>query len=187
MTDAKACLDAAQQRTTDYYNKSKRDVIFSVGQMVLLSTKNLRSLADGSRKLLPRWIGPYSVVCMVGNVAVELSLPSDMNIHPTFHISLIRPYRGKEPITNDTDAPAVMDPGPETWIAGKQKVYDVERIVDYPFRRIGRQRRKRKVHEYLVKWTGYSSEHNSWEPMRNFSPEMKPLLEEARLRATQTQ
>ncbi|GLI65112.1 hypothetical protein VaNZ11_008562 [Volvox africanus] len=31
MTDAKACLDAAQQRTTDYYNKSKRDITFSVG------------------------------------------------------------------------------------------------------------------------------------------------------------
>ncbi|GLI69983.1 hypothetical protein VaNZ11_014632, partial [Volvox africanus] len=51
ITDAKSCLDAAQQRTTEYYNKSKQDVTFSEGQLVLLSTKNLRSLADGSRKL----------------------------------------------------------------------------------------------------------------------------------------
>ncbi|GIM00361.1 hypothetical protein Vretimale_5502, partial [Volvox reticuliferus] len=94
MTDAKSCLDAAQQRATEYYNKSKRDVVFSEGQMVLLSTKNLRSFAEGSRKLLPRWIGPYPVVRMVGNAAVELALPSDMNIHPTFHVSLVRPYRG---------------------------------------------------------------------------------------------
>ncbi|GIL73611.1 hypothetical protein Vretifemale_3774, partial [Volvox reticuliferus] len=97
MTDAKSCLDAAQQRATEYYNKSKRDVVFSEGQMVLLSTKNLRSFAEGSRKLLPRWIGPYPVVRMVGNAAVELALPSDMNIHPTFHVSLVRPYRGTEP------------------------------------------------------------------------------------------
>ncbi|GIL42527.1 hypothetical protein Vafri_486 [Volvox africanus] len=59
MTDAKLCLDMAQQQATDYYNQSKQDVVFSEGQMVLLSTKNLRSFAEGSRKLLPHWIGPY--------------------------------------------------------------------------------------------------------------------------------
>ncbi|GIM02151.1 hypothetical protein Vretimale_7055, partial [Volvox reticuliferus] len=139
------------------------------------------------RKLLPRWIGPYPVVRMVGNAAVELALPSDMNIHPTFHVSLVRPYRGTEPAPVTMDTPAAVEPGPETWVAGKQKVYDVERILDYRTRRVGRHRRKRTVHEYLVKWTDYSSEHNSWEPARNFSPEMAPILEEARLRATQSQ
>ncbi|GIL67083.1 hypothetical protein Vafri_20518, partial [Volvox africanus] len=187
MTDAKSCLDAAQQRATDYYNKSKQDVVFSEGQMVLLSTKNLRSFAEGSRKLLPRWIGPYPVEHMVGNAAVKLVLPADMNIHPTFHVSLIRPYRGTEPVTNANDTPTAVEPGPQTWIAGKQKEYDVERVLDYRTRRVGKHRRKRTVHEYLVKWTGYSSEHNSWEPARNFSPDMKPLLDEARLRATQSQ
>ena len=67
MADAKACLEAAQQRTADYYNKAKRDVTFRAGQLVMLRTKNLRSLAEGSRKLLPRWVGPYPVVRMVGS------------------------------------------------------------------------------------------------------------------------
>jgi len=89
LTDAKACLEAAQQRTADYYNKSKRDVTFTKVQLVMLSTKNLRSLADGSRKLLPRFVGPYPVVRMVGSVAVELQLPTELHIHPTFHVSLI--------------------------------------------------------------------------------------------------
>ncbi|GIL53658.1 hypothetical protein Vafri_9280, partial [Volvox africanus] len=129
---AKSCLDAAQQRAADYYNKSKRDVVFSKGQLVLLNTKNLRSFAEGSRKLLPRWVGPYPVVRMVGSVAVELSLPSNMNIHPihpTF-VSLIRPYKGPVPVAETTDAPAVAEPGPETWVAGKQKAYEVERVLD---------------------------------------------------------
>ncbi|GIL63558.1 hypothetical protein Vafri_17515, partial [Volvox africanus] len=130
------------------------------------STKNLRSFAEGSRKLLPRWIGPYPVERMVGNAAV---------------------YRGMEPVANANDTPTAVEPGPETWIAGKQKEYDVERVLDYRTRRVGKHQRKRTVHEYLVKWTGYSSEHNSWEPARNFSPDMKPLLDEARLRATQSQ
>ncbi|GIL61633.1 hypothetical protein Vafri_16071 [Volvox africanus] len=142
MTDAKSCLDAAQQRATDYYKKSKQDVVFSEGQMVLLSTKNLRSFAEGSRKLLPRWIGPYPVERMVGNAAVKLVLPADMNIHPTFHVSLIRPYRGTEPVANANDTPTAVEPGPETWIAGKQKEYDVERVLDYRTRRVGKHRRK---------------------------------------------
>ena len=185
MADAKACLEAAQQRTADYYNKAKRDVTFRAGQLVMLSTKNLRSLAEGSRKLLPRWVGPYPVVRMVGSVAVELRLPSDMRIHPTFHVSLVRPYRGADPEPDTVaEPPAVTETGPSDWLKGKQNTYAVERILDYRARRVGKSGRKRTVHEYLVKWAGYSSEHNSWEPARNFTPDMKPLLEEARLRAS---
>lgn len=62
-------------------------------------------------------------------------------------------------------------------------MYAVERILDYRVRRVGKVRRKRVMHEYLVKWMGYSSEHNSWEPACNYTPDMKPLLDEARLRA----
>ncbi|GIM13810.1 hypothetical protein Vretimale_16865 [Volvox reticuliferus] len=68
--------------------------------MVLLSTKNLRSFAERSRKLLPHWIGPYPIIVhMVGNAAVELTLSYDMNIHPTFHVSHARlPDHGTEPV-----------------------------------------------------------------------------------------
>ncbi|GIL99882.1 hypothetical protein Vretimale_4927 [Volvox reticuliferus] len=183
VADAKSCLEAAQQRATDYYNKSKRDVVFSEGQMVLLSTNNLCSFAEGSRKLLLGWIGPYPVVC----IAVELTLPSDMNIHSTFHVSLVHPYRSTEPTPDTTDTPVAVEASPVTWAAGKQKVYDVARVLDYCTRRVGKHKCKRTVHEYLVMWTGYSSEHNSWEPACNFSLEMQPILEGARLRATQSQ
>ncbi|GIL80341.1 hypothetical protein Vretifemale_9578 [Volvox reticuliferus] len=146
VADIKSCLEAAQQRVTDYYNKSKRDVVFSEGQMVLLSIKNLSSFAEGSHKLLSRWIGPYPVVRMVGNVAVELTLPSDMNIHPTLHVSLVHPYRGTEPTPDPTNNPVAVEAGPETWIAGKQKVYDVECVLDYRTRRVGKHKHKHTVH-----------------------------------------
>jgi len=82
------------------------------------------------------------------------------------------------PVTEDT--PSVTEADPTTWLSAKQTLYAVERIVEYRIRRVGKGRRKCTVREYLVKWTGYSSEHNSWEPARNFTPDMKPLLEEAR-------
>ncbi|GIL88131.1 hypothetical protein Vretifemale_16142, partial [Volvox reticuliferus] len=143
-----------------YYNKSKWDVGFSEGQMVLLSTKNLRSFPVGSRKLFPRWIGPYPLVRMIGNVAVKLTLLPDMNIHPTFHVSLVQPYHGTEPTPDTINTPAAVEPGPETWIAGKQKVYDVEHVLDYRTQHVGKHKRKHTVHEYLVKCTRYLSEHN---------------------------
>ena len=179
LSDAKRCLEAAQSRTAAYYNRDKKDVVFTPGQLVLLSTKNLRSLAEGSRKLLPRWVGPYPVKRMVGSVAAELELPSDMRIHPTFHVSLLRPYRTNAVPSADTPA---VDPGPVAWLR-KQPLFTVERVLDYRVRTVGSgRRRRRKVHEYLVKWAGYSSEHNSWEPATNFTPDLEPVLEAARQR-----
>jgi hypothetical protein len=41
----------------------------------------------------------------------------------------------------------------------------VERILTHRDRLIGRK----KVRQYLVKWEGYTDEHNSWEPDGNFT------------------
>jgi hypothetical protein len=42
--------------------------------------------SPGTRKLMPRWIGPYGIHKMAGPMAVKLSLPSEMRIHPVFHV-----------------------------------------------------------------------------------------------------
>jgi transposase InsO family protein len=186
IADAKQCLERAQQRAADYYNRGKQDASFREGQLVLLNTKNLRQLAKGPRKLLPRWVGPFPVKRMVGQAAAELTLPATMRIHPTFHVSLLRPYwtkPGTEPSVDDTfPVEASDDPAgapPVDWLDA-DPLFTVERILDYRGRRVGKGRRKRLVHEYLVKWAGYSSEHNSWEPAVNFTPDLKPELERIR-------
>ncbi|KXZ42392.1 hypothetical protein GPECTOR_153g65 [Gonium pectorale] len=71
MAEAKSCLEAAQQRAADYYNRYKKDVTFVPDQLVLLNTKNLRKRAEGPKKLLPRWIGPYPVVRMVASASFD--------------------------------------------------------------------------------------------------------------------
>ena len=43
--------------------------------------------------------------------------------------------------------------------------YTVERILDKRIRKI----RRKSYTEYLIKWTGYGHEHNSWEPMSNMA------------------
>ena len=68
-------LEAAQQKQALYANKHRRDIKFQVGDKVLLSTEHL-STQHRSPKLLPRFVGPFPIVRVVGEVTYELSLPA---------------------------------------------------------------------------------------------------------------
>lgn len=46
-----------------------------------------------THKLAPRYIGPYEVDSVISATAVKLKLPSTLCIHPTFHVSQIKPVR----------------------------------------------------------------------------------------------
>ncbi|KAJ9529338.1 hypothetical protein QJQ45_013665 [Haematococcus lacustris] len=149
---AKLCMQAAQQRQAAYANQDRRDVHYKVGQMVLLSTKNMRLKPGKAQKLLPRFVGPFKVLDLVGQVAVNLQLPASMSrLHPVFHVSLIKPYTG-------TDVGFM--PPPVEWL-DEEPVYYVERLLDHRHVHAG------KAKEYLVQWEGYDADHNTWEPRSN--------------------
>ena len=61
LTDrARKCLVAARQRQKAFADAKRTERTFSVGDQVLLSTKNMNlKHAERSRKLLPRWVGPF--------------------------------------------------------------------------------------------------------------------------------
>lgn len=44
-----------------------------------------------SRKLTLRYTGPYEMDCIINPSAVKLKLPPSMRIHPTFHVSQLKP------------------------------------------------------------------------------------------------
>ncbi|KAJ9524744.1 hypothetical protein QJQ45_024345 [Haematococcus lacustris] len=95
---ARHFMEQAQQRQAYLANKGRRHVEFSPGQLVLLSTKNLRLKPGKAKKLLPRFIGPFKVLEHVGPVAVRLDLPPAMaRMHPVFHVALLRPYTSEHP------------------------------------------------------------------------------------------
>ena len=64
---------------------------FSIGDRVLLSTRNLN--ITGSRKFKDKFVGPFVVQQRIGEVAYKLDLSSRAalcNVHPMFHVSLLR-------------------------------------------------------------------------------------------------
>ena len=165
---AKQCLVAARDRAKRWADSRRTALSFSPGALVLLSTKNLRLRSVGSRKLLPKWVGPFKVARTVSAVAYRLELPLTMRaIHPVFHVSLLRPYRHDGNVQPPPPAIEVED----------ELEYEVEAVLDKRFRRY----RSRRVAEFLIKWWGYGHEHNSWEPLANLDNCVE-LLQEFELR-----
>jgi hypothetical protein len=69
------CLIAAQQRQKAFADKNRVEKTLKVGDKVLLSTKYLNlKPSEKSRKLLPKWVGPFEVVQVVGPVAYKLKM-----------------------------------------------------------------------------------------------------------------
>ena len=83
----------AQQRQKHYYKRHVRSV-FEVGTQVLLATTNVHLRTTGTRKLIPRWFGPFTITACLGPAAYRLELPYNMQqVHNVFHVSLVEQYK----------------------------------------------------------------------------------------------
>jgi hypothetical protein len=97
------------------------------------------------------------VIKRVGPVAVKLELPLGYNIHPVFHVSLVKHYKASE---HSPPPPPIMELDEDGL-----PVYVVECIMGHRQKTVNRQR----TWEFLVKWVGMGPERNSWEPLKHFS------------------
>ena len=71
------------------YDCKYQDQIFSVGDMVPLSTKNL--ILPGICKLQPWFVDPFQVMSTGPGAHYLDPLPSRAAVHPWFHTSLLKP------------------------------------------------------------------------------------------------
>ncbi|MBW0554006.1 hypothetical protein O181_093721 [Austropuccinia psidii MF-1] len=93
------------------YEKQKRDKShkvagFKVGDLVLVSTLNFKNI-KGSKKLKDYYLGPFVIVSLHSTNSVKVELSGELeNKHPTFPVSLIRPYQPADkeffPLRNPT-------------------------------------------------------------------------------------
>ncbi|KAK1429741.1 hypothetical protein QVD17_11959 [Tagetes erecta] len=89
----KECMKAAKDRQKSYADKRRKDIVFQVGDKVMLKVSPWKGIIRFRKrgKLSPRYIGPFKIVARVGDVAYRLDLPEELSgIHPTFHVSHLR-------------------------------------------------------------------------------------------------
>jgi hypothetical protein len=90
--------------------------------MVWLNARSIRTNRP-SRELDNKRYGPFPIVKEVGKYAYQLELPSTMDIHTVFHVSLL------EPIRNDP-LPGQLPPPPEPIIVEGKPEYEVQDVLD---------------------------------------------------------
>ena len=74
-------------------HKSRPTTVFAPRDEVRLSTKGITMPWDKdrkSKKLTARFYGPFEVLRQTSPVTYELKLPVASNIHPIFHVSLLK-------------------------------------------------------------------------------------------------
>ena len=89
-SQAAAALESAQTSTRLSPEPSRQ---FNVGDLVWLSTKNLRKHGEKCCKLLPQYMGPFLITARIGKWAYSLDLLSAMSrLHNVFHVALLAPH-----------------------------------------------------------------------------------------------
>ncbi|MBW0492532.1 hypothetical protein O181_032247 [Austropuccinia psidii MF-1] len=90
---AKQSMNDAFDYANQKWDKSHKIPDFKVGDLVLVSTLNINNI-KGPKKLKDSYVGPFVIVSLHGNNAAEVKLSGELeNKHPTFLVSLIKPYQ----------------------------------------------------------------------------------------------
>lgn len=165
VAEAKDNLMAAKVAQANSANTSRgKEVVFKVGDLVMLSTFNRRR--DYKRKgekrvakFMPRWDGPYEVEDTHPETSnYKLILPNSPMTFATFHASQLKAHCANDDVMFPGRAHA--KPGPVMTTDGLEE-YFIDKIVEA--RRCGRGWR------YLVRWVGYGLEEDRWLPGRELA------------------
>jgi len=162
LNNANEAIKRAQAKQSKEANRKRRDLNFRVGDKVRLSTENLRIAGLKSKKLGPKYVGPFLVKKRIGRNAYKLQLPSEWRIHPVFNVGLLEPYVEREGGTSTLRSEELQleEDAPE---------YEVEQILDKKYIFKGRGDAKRRIVRYLVKWKGVPDEESTWEPIAHLT------------------
>ncbi|GAU44596.1 hypothetical protein TSUD_187860 [Trifolium subterraneum] len=113
-----------------------------------------------NQKLGMRYFGPFEIISCVGNVAYKLNLPDNAKIHPVFHVSQLKPFKGDAqeqylplPLTMSEDGPIIQ---PTTVLQARTI-----------------RRGTQKVHQLQVQWE--KNDEPTWEDLDDLKSKFPTL------------
>ncbi len=115
-----------------------------------LNIKNFQLPKGLSHKFLGPYAGPFKVLEKKLFDTYKLQLPKNLRIHPTFHVSILRPVSRDALRLNQE-----YNSRPPPNLVHNEPDFEVEAVFK------SRQLRGRE-REYLVKWKGYHPIEASW-------------------------
>jgi len=125
-------------------------VKFQKGDEVWLNIKNFQLPEGLSHKFLSPYAGPFKVLEKKLSDIYKLKLPEILKVHPSFHVSLLKP------VSRDASRPnRKHNSRPPPNLVHNEPEFEVEAVLK------SRQLRGRE-REYLVKWKGYHLIEASW-------------------------
>jgi hypothetical protein len=132
-----------------YYNKKHGSAPdLKKGEKVYLLRRNIKTKRP-SQKLDHQKIRPFIIKEKLGPVNYKLQLPRSMlKLHPVFHILLLEPAPKNAKIAENVE---IND--------NTEQEYKVEKILNH--------KQVSGKPYYLVKWKGYDTLENTWEPIEN--------------------
>lgn len=156
LTLAKNALKMAQEHQRRAYNQNRTLREFEEGELVLLNPHSMnlvRHYPGKGQKLLSKYEGPFEVLQKISPIVYRLRIPSSYGIHPVISIAHLEPYIRSPP-----------ELGPRPKVPGLREhlqvvpEHEVEKIVA---QRIVVRKRKRLI-EYLVHFTGTPASKDQW-------------------------
>jgi hypothetical protein len=132
LESAHDAIIASRVNQTHHANAHRReDPVFPIDGKVYISTKNLNLPKGRVRKLLPKFIGPYTILNRnPAKSTYTVDLPYELrarHIHPTFHVSLLRPHQpNNDKLFPKREAEAFYDFG-----ADPDHEWVVDELVDH--------------------------------------------------------
>ncbi|MBW0518109.1 hypothetical protein O181_057824 [Austropuccinia psidii MF-1] len=90
------CMQASLKYEKERWDKSHKPPDFKIGDLLLVSTPNFNNI-KGPKKLKDSFAGPFMIKELHEPNAVQLELTGElMNKHPTFPVSLVKPYSSSD-------------------------------------------------------------------------------------------
>ncbi|GMF21599.1 unnamed protein product [Phytophthora lilii] len=148
--------DGQTERRTERLRRAENPV--KVDDLALLSTQDLNiahvtaETTLRSRKLTSRFIGPYTILELSGNVAL-LDLPANLkHLSPRFNVDMLKVYTSNP---DQFEGRVIPKSTPVIFDDEGEPLYIIEAFI--------KRRIFNRHPEYLVKWHGLPHHENMWE------------------------